>query len=232
MLPHLLSLGPKGLGRPFTARNRPVTACLATRRENVQRSMSRLESLVARQDHQLLLEKLRLRDQHIPLTPDEMRMRTLNERIAARRLREQRAAEVQARAAKAEAARLTAEREAKVASERARIQDDKAEKIKETKRKLEADKHAKMAKGKERAGQARSSEDANMFQALKLDETSNASIPDQIISFIKQNSTRVMDLFKQFDDDGSGKINDEEFIKAMMELGLDVDAYTLAGIFM
>ena len=140
------SLGPKGLGRPFTARNKAFTACLEARREAVTRTCQRLERLAERQNEQLLLEKLGLRDQHNPPTPDEIHMRMLQERMEARRVAEQRAADARAKAAKAEMARLEAERAVMERNRAMREQEEKEEAMRSAKRKAASEKAEREAK--------------------------------------------------------------------------------------
>ena len=140
------SLGPKGLGRPFTARNKAFTTCSASRREAVTRSCERLERLAERQSEQLLLEKMGLREQQSPPTPDEMHMWKLQERIEARRAEEQRAADARAKAAKAEKARLEAERTIMERNRALREQEEKEEAMRAAKRKAAAEKAEREAK--------------------------------------------------------------------------------------
>ena len=68
-------------------------------------------------------------------------------------------------------------------------------------------------------------DDANMFQGFKIDLDALDSVPHQIRAALHQHKARVIDLFRQMDDDASGLIDLPEFKKAMREFGLDPDRY-------
>ena len=72
---------------------------------------------------------------------------------------------------------------------------------------------------------------ANLLEGLDLDEAALHSIPDQIKGAMQASLVRVVDLFRQFDDDGDGRISFDEFGKAMGELGLDVLPQALRLLF-
>jgi Ca2+-binding EF-hand superfamily protein len=63
---------------------------------------------------------------------------------------------------------------------------------------------------------------ANLLGGLDLDEAALHSLPGQIKGAMQASLVRVVDLFRQFDDDRDGRISFDEFGKAMGELGLDV----------
>ena len=65
-----------------------------------------------------------------------------------------------------------------------------------------------------------SREDANLFSSVVLKDATHETIPDQIRAALKQRKARVIDLFRQLDDDESGLISAAEFVKAMHELGM------------
>ena len=67
-------------------------------------------------------------------------------------------------------------------------------------------------------------EDANLLQSLDIDEDHLEELPGQLKGALKRESVRVLDLFRQFDDDASGSISRPEFRKAMGELGLKIGA--------
>ena len=67
--------------------------------------------------------------------------------------------------------------------------------------------------------------DANLLQGLDLC-SGGGTVPDQIRTFLNSRLLRVVDVFRQFDDDDSGRIDAAEFIKAMREMGLRGDAAT------
>lgn len=64
-----------------------------------------------------------------------------------------------------------------------------------------------------------SQEDANLLQGFEIDPESLDSIPHQIRLALYKNKLRVIDLFRQIDDDASGLIDLAEFKKAMKEFG-------------
>ena len=72
---------------------------------------------------------------------------------------------------------------------------------------------------------------ANLLGGLDLDEATLHSLPSQIKGAMKASMVRVIDLFRQFDDDASGSIGYEEFGKAMIELGLDTVPEVLEMLF-
>jgi hypothetical protein len=161
-------LGPKGLGRPFTARNRPFTACLATRRDAIDHTMKRLERLGERQVEQLELEQLGLREQQIPPTPEEMRIRKYNERMRARKAAVEKAADERARALKAEQARLEAQRveEAKLLALKAKTEKEAAARA--AKQKAAAE---KAARGAEQAARVAGNDRRDSRESKEQDRT-------------------------------------------------------------
>ena len=65
-------------------------------------------------------------------------------------------------------------------------------------------------------------EDANLLQGFDIDEEHLELLPGQFKAVLKKESVRVLDLFRQFDDDASGSISRAEFRKAMGELGIEI----------
>ena len=53
-----------------------------------------------------------------------------------------------------------------------------------------------------------------------MQHLTDQNIPHQIRAALKQRKARVIDLFRQLDDDESGLISAAEFVKAMHELGM------------
>ena len=72
---------------------------------------------------------------------------------------------------------------------------------------------------------------ANMLGGLDLNEDSLSTVPGQIKAALGRSLMRLIDLFRQFDDDASGTVEFDEFAKAMGELGLDVVPEALRDIF-
>lgn len=164
-----LVMGPRGLGRPFTARNRPFTACATTRREAIAHSMSRLEKRLSRQSEQLLLEKIGLREEQTPPTPEEIRMRQHAKRIEIRNIAEQRAMEDRARRLKLEAAQKAAERAESERLAAIRAEEEKAEAMRIAKKRSEAERAAREA-----ATAARIAERAEKDQQKRKDSAPKA----------------------------------------------------------
>ena len=48
---------------------------------------------------------------------------------------------------------------------------------------------------------------------------------------LKENATRIIDLFKEWDEDGDGNVSKKEFLKALPQLGIDVDKETASTLF-
>ena len=65
-------------------------------------------------------------------------------------------------------------------------------------------------------------EKATRLQGLDIDEGSDKSVADQIRDALAKNFLRVIDLFHEWDDDGTGTVSREEFHRAMGQIGLDV----------
>lgn len=57
------------------------------------------------------------------------------------------------------------------------------------------------------------------------------AMPDKIRAALQKNFLRVIDLFRQIDDDADGKISVFEFIKAMRELGLQAPPQEIVPVF-
>ena len=72
---------------------------------------------------------------------------------------------------------------------------------------------------------------ANLLGGLDLDEAALHSLPGQIKGAMHASMVRVIDVFRQFDDDANGSIAYEEFCKAMSELGIDVAPDALEMLF-
>ena len=67
---------------------------------------------------------------------------------------------------------------------------------------------------------------------LDLDESEGAPpISEQLKNALRQNSTRVLDLFRSWDADGDGQVSRAEFHKAMPALGLDAPKETIDALF-
>ena len=73
---------------------------------------------------------------------------------------------------------------------------------------------------------------ANLLQGLDIDESLGLDqVDEQIRDYLSQKGVRVIELFRQWDDDGTGKIEKKEFRRGMKELGLTVGEKQLDELF-
>ena len=87
-----------------------------------------------------------------------------------------------------------------------------------------ATKHA-LRKGKlERQGSV-------LLRGLDVDEDSDKSVAEQLRDALSKAAVRVIDLFREWDDDGNGKVSKREFHKAMAELQFNVPAEDIDALF-
>ena len=56
---------------------------------------------------------------------------------------------------------------------------------------------------------------------VKLDASSGVSIADQVNNILAEHSVKLIDLFREWDEDGNGAIDKKEFRKAVAALGYD-----------
>ena len=68
---------------------------------------------------------------------------------------------------------------------------------------------------------------AALAASAPLDET----LPNLIRSVLKEKMVRVLDLFRQLDDDNSGQVSVFEFIKAMREFGIEETPNAIVAVF-
>lgn len=83
----------------------------------------------------------------------------------------------------------------------------------------------------EKPGPSRRRAGANILGDLKLDKDSVDTLPEQIRAALHARKVRVIDLFRQLDDDLSGKISVVEFVQAMRECGLQASHDELSAVF-
>ena len=62
-------------------------------------------------------------------------------------------------------------------------------------------------------------------------EAGDVSIPDQLNTILSENSVKLIDLFREWDEDASGTVSRKEFVKAMPLLGLDVPEREVLSLF-
>ena len=73
---------------------------------------------------------------------------------------------------------------------------------------------------------------ANLLQGLDIDESLGLEqVDEQIRDYLSTKGVRVIELFRQWDDDGTGKIEKKEFRRGMKELGLNVAKAQLDELF-
>lgn len=74
--------------------------------------------------------------------------------------------------------------------------------------------------------------DANLFQgAVDLANAAPEALPGLIRDALNAKLTRVIDLFRQLDDDASGTIDAREFAKGLREMGLNAPKEAIGAIF-
>jgi len=66
---------------------------------------------------------------------------------------------------------------------------------------------------------------------IDIDESSSKSVVEQLREALVANAAKVIDLFKEWDENGDGRITKKEFRTAMPELGLDVPRKTVDALF-
>ena len=74
---------------------------------------------------------------------------------------------------------------------------------------------------------------AGEAQALRMDidEDSGVPVAIQIRDALTKNAVRVIDLFRDWDDDNSGTVTKKEFRKAMGQLGLEAHRKEIDALF-
>ena len=66
---------------------------------------------------------------------------------------------------------------------------------------------------------------------VKLRASANASVQDQLVKALQQNSVRVIDLFREWDEDADGLVDKKEFRKAIAALGYDAPSADINAVF-
>ena len=59
-----------------------------------------------------------------------------------------------------------------------------------------------------------------VLRGLQVDVESDVPVTEQIMASLQKNSVRVMDLFREWDEDGDGVITKKEFCRSMPRLGI------------
>ena len=99
------------------------------------------------------------------------------------------------------------------------------EQLSEHKAQLEAQRKARALKKRTQT------EEKVLLRGFDVDEDSDKSVAEQLRDALSKSSARVVDLFKEWDTDGNGKISREEFRKAMGLLGFSVPAEDIDVLF-
>ena len=71
---------------------------------------------------------------------------------------------------------------------------------------------------------------ANLFQGLSLAGAVAADVPKLIREALNDKVARVIDCFRQLDDDASGTIDGPEFAKGLAEMGLTAPPEAVAVV--
>lgn len=66
---------------------------------------------------------------------------------------------------------------------------------------------------------------------IDLDESSDKSVAQQLRDILSKNAVRVVDLFREWDEDGNGSVSKKEFRKAMPLLGFDAPRAQIDQLF-
>eukprot|EP00964_Phaeocystis_antarctica_P155487 scaffold124713_cov36-Phaeocystis_antarctica.AAC.1 len=79
------------------------------------------------------------------------------------------------------------------------------------------------------ANRVRGEKGAALNSNVQIDPDGN--VQEQLRQILIDNAVRVIDLFRDWDDDGDGKVSKKEFRKAMVALGLDVPRKDVDALF-
>ena len=72
---------------------------------------------------------------------------------------------------------------------------------------------------------------SSSLRTIDLDESSGVSYGEQLRNALSEQAVRVIDLFREWDEDGSGAVDKKEFRKAMPMLGLEVPKKEIDALF-
>ena len=73
--------------------------------------------------------------------------------------------------------------------------------------------------------------EASALQGVVLVAGDAASVAEQLLKALDKNLMRIIDLFREWDDDGSGNVSKQEFRRALPCLGLKVDRASADALF-
>ena len=71
----------------------------------------------------------------------------------------------------------------------------------------------------------------SVLGAVDIDEDSGVPLGEQLKQVLLKHAGRVMDLFREWDEDGDGHITRKEFRSAMVRMGLEVPQYEVDLLF-
>ena len=70
-----------------------------------------------------------------------------------------------------------------------------------------------------------------VLRGLVVDATSDVPVVEQIMASLQKNAVRVMDLFREWDENGDGQITKKEFCHAMPRLGIEAPSKEFEELF-
>ena len=72
---------------------------------------------------------------------------------------------------------------------------------------------------------------STLLQGFAIDEASDLSVAEQLRDALSKAAVRVIDLFREWDDDDSGTVSKEEFRRGMIQMGLKAAAEEVDKVF-
>ena len=72
---------------------------------------------------------------------------------------------------------------------------------------------------------------SNLMQGFDMDESSDKTVAEQLRDALSKHGLRVVDLFRSWDDDGSGDISKREFRRGLREMQFDAPAAAMDELF-
>ena len=81
------------------------------------------------------------------------------------------------------------------------------------------------------AGALGEKQTSSLLRGFDIDEASEKSVAEQLRDALSKHAVRVIDLFREWDEDGSGAVSKREFAKAMPMLGFDGSAEDVNALF-
>ena len=72
---------------------------------------------------------------------------------------------------------------------------------------------------------------SSLLRGMDIVEGSDRTVAEQLRDALSRNAVRVIDLFREWDDDGTGTVDKKEFRRGMKELGLEVPKAEVNALF-